>query len=188
MILRAALVALAAEFSFAIGVVAGALLGQLVGTAFNFVVRSGRSLASTLLQGLTLGLVSGFAAIAVAIWLGRYLGVPDSWLIWLALVPPAIGEFGHWMNRFSLRHLGRPNKGLFMPLGRVHAAAWELYKTPTFHYYRYVLNVQHGENPESEKYGREAYQTTMQDLGKAIIGMIGGVGLVLWLAMKFLFG
>jgi len=188
MILRAAVVALAADLSFAIGIVVGALLGQLIGTAFNFLVRSGRSLVSTLLQGITLGFVSGLAAIGVSIWLGRYLGLPNAWSLWLALVPPAIGEFGYWLNRFSLCHLGRPNKGIFMPLGRVHAAAWEFFKTPTFHYYRHVLNVENGESPDSDKYGRAAYQKTLEDLARAVVGMVGGVGLALWFVARIASG
>lgn len=182
----ALLVALLADIAFALGILLGAVLAQVVATVFNFLRVSRRSLMSAILQGITVGLVAGIAGLWTAIALGRYFGLPDPWLIWLAVIPPALGEFGHWMNRFSLRHLGRPDKSVFMPLGRLHAAAWEFFKSPTFHYYRYIINTERGESADSDKFGREAYQLTLWHLGKAICGLAVGAALSMWLLSRAL--
>ncbi len=120
------LVALGSELAFVIGLFIGSIVSGLV-TLLVHAIRGFWRLSAVraLVQGAVCGLFAGAACLWVAVELGRTWSVPDGRLLCLAIVPPIVGEFGHFLNRFSLRHRGKPDTGFFVPLGRLHAAAWE---------------------------------------------------------------
>src|SRR5207249_9338457 len=101
------------------------IVAMYAGMAITIIRGTGRlSIARAVFQGTICGLLAGAGGFSTTTMLGRSLSLPDSWLFWMAIGAPTVGEFGHFLNRFSLRHRGKPDSGLFAPLGRLHAAAW----------------------------------------------------------------
>src|SRR4051812_2482476 len=99
------LVALASELTFLIGLIVGNIVCASAALAITDIGGSCRvSAMRAILVGAIAGLFAGTAGLRITILLGRALSLPDQWLIWLAVVPPFLGEFGHFLNRFSLRH------------------------------------------------------------------------------------
>jgi hypothetical protein len=122
--IKALVVALVSELSFVIALVIGGIISVLAALAVTAVRGYARlTRVRAVLQGVVTGLVAGAAGLWVAIELGRSLSVPDSWLLWLAAIPPILGEFGDFWRRFYLQYIGRPDTGVFVPLGRLHGAA-----------------------------------------------------------------
>jgi hypothetical protein len=170
------LVALASELSFLIGIFVGWVTSGFAALAIVAMRGSGRlSVARALLQGMLCGLVAETAGLGVAAQLGRRLSVPDQWLFWIAITPPILGEFGHFLNRFSLRHRGRPDTGLFVPLGRLHAAAWAPFRRDI-----YTLGL--GMFSESDPGDIPLLAVRKADwfLGRAIWGFLIGVAVSMW--------
>src|ERR1043166_3175746 len=119
------LVAAGSELAFVIALVVGTFLSMLISFAVTAIRGVGRlSVTRAVCQGVIAGLVAGSAGLWTAVHLGRAASMPANEFIWLAAIPPLLGELGYFLNRFSLRHLGRPDAGMYVPLGRLHAAAW----------------------------------------------------------------
>jgi hypothetical protein len=178
-IIYTVLVALASEASFVVGLLIGSIVSAFAALMITAIRGSGRlSALRAILQGTICGLFAGTAGLWAAISLGRALSLPDQGLFWLAVVPPFLGEFGHFLNRFSLRHMGKPDAGVFVPLGRLHGAAWEPFRQGIFHNALEVFR----EN-EQEDIPALAAQKAIWFTGRACLGLfIGAVISMWWLA------
>ena len=170
------LVALASELSFLIGLIIGSIVSAFAALAIVFIRGSWRlSAIRAILQGTITGLFAGTAGLWVAVSLGRVLSLPSQWLMWLAVAPPFLGEFGHFLNRFSLRHMGRTDTGVFVPLGRLHGAAWEPFRQGIFHN---ALEVFRESDPEDIKV--LAAQKAIWFTGRACFGLVIGAVISMW--------
>lgn len=154
-ILYSLITALAGELSFVIGLVIGSIVSIFGSFAFTILFwiippRGGGRFSAirAFFQGACSGLVAGLFGLLAVIFLGRYLSVPDHWLLLLAIVPPFMGEFGNFIDRFLLKNNGTPNRGLFVPLGRVHAAAKAPFENNNYHKALYVFRER---QPEETK-------------------------------------
>ena len=171
------LVALASELSFVVGIFVGSIMSSFAALAITAVRGYGRlSTARAFLQGTIIGFVAGISGLGVAVMLGRSLSVPSSWLLWLALVPPILGEFGHFLNRFSLRYRGKPNTGVFVPLGRLHAAAWVPLRRNI-----YTLGLEVFRDSEPQDIPYLAVQKADWFIGRAFWGLAIGAAFSVWL-------
>jgi hypothetical protein len=185
--IMAFLVAVVSELSFVFGIVVGWLASALtviaitaalgirqLSTVRAFLLSTGRAF----LQGTVCGLAAGTAGLGVAVVLGRRLSVPDRWIFWAVIMPPILGEFGHFLNRFSLRHTGKPDTGLFVPLGRLHAAAWAFFRRET-----YTLALEVFKENKPEDIPSLAIRKADRLLGRAILGaLVGTIFGMCWVA------
>lgn len=95
------LVALASELAFLIGLLIGSIVSIFAAMTITSIRGQGRlSTIRALLQGAISGVIAGTAGLWVAVSLGRALSLPEQGLIWIAAVPPILGELGHFLNRF----------------------------------------------------------------------------------------
>ena len=175
-ILYTLLVALASELSFLVGLIIGSIVLLFAGTMVTAIRGIGYLTAlRAFSQGLISGLFAGAAGIWVAVSLGRALSLPDHRLIWLAVIPPLLGEFGHFLNRFSLRHIGRPDTGAYVPLGRLHEAAWEPFR-------KFIFSLAHEAFRENapEDIPVFAAQKAIWFTGRACFGLIVGSLISMW--------
>ena len=178
--IRALVVALAAELSFLIGLLIGSIASGFGALAITAIRGWGRlSFVRALLQGTIAGLIAGGMGLWVAVTLGRSLSVPDRWLIWLAAIPPIVGEFGHFLNRFSLRHRGKPDTGIYVFLGRPHGAAWEPFRQGIFR-----LAIEAFKENDPEDIPVFAYQKTIWFIGRASWGLLIGAIISMWLIAR----
>jgi hypothetical protein len=175
--IKAFLVAIVSEVSFLIGIFIGSIVSLFAGLVAITAIRgSGQfSVARALLQGAICGLVAGTAGFWVAAMLGRSLSLPDQWLLWIAVVPPIVGEFGHFLNRFSLRHRGKPDTGVFVPLGRLHAAAWAPFRRAI-----YTLGLEIFRENDPDDIPLLAVRKADWFLGWVILGCVVGVAVSMW--------
>ncbi len=180
-------VAVACEFSFLLGLVLGCTVVTLVPTTTG---SWKPSMLKAIIEGVIIGLFAGTACLWVARLLGNWLAVPSSWWIWLAFALPVLGEFGHFLKRLSLRLRGTPNRGVFMPLGRVHAAAWEFLASGTFSELSFKLKRateftsasanNEVATPDSHEIGVLAFRETNLFIMRALWGAVLGAALVAW--------
>ena len=174
--INAIIVTLASELSFLIGIGIGSFISIFPALLVTAVRGSGMlSSMRAFLQGAITGIVAGAVGIWVTVTLGRSLSVPDSWLFWIAIIPPIIGEFGHFLNRFSLRHRGKPDTGLFVPLGRLHMVAWEPFRKSIN---TLSLEVFRENDPKDIPF--LSYQKTNWFIGRVILGFLFGVVISMW--------
>ena len=173
------LVTIASELSFLIGIIVGTFTSGLAALASTAMRGSGRlSVVRALLQGILTGLVAGAAGLGVSVMLGRSLHVSDRWLFWIAVTPPIIGEFGHFLRRLSLRRNGRPGTGLFAPLGLLHAAAWA-----PFRRFAYTLGLELFRENDPKEIPHLAVLKADWFVGWAISGSVIGVAVSMgWLS------
>jgi hypothetical protein len=171
------LVALASELLFVVGIFVGSIVSSFAALAITVLRGSGRlSTARALLQGMIIGFVAGTSGLGVAVMLGRSLSVPNSWLLWLALIPPILGEFGHFLNRFSLRYRGKPDTGAFVPLGRLHAAAWVPLRRNI-----YTLGLEVFRDSEPQDIPYLAVRKADWFIARAVWGVVIGAAFSVWL-------
>ena len=175
-ILYTLLVALPSELSFLVGLIIGSIVSMFAAMMVTAIRGTGHLTAMRAIsQGLISGLFAGAAGIWVAVSLGRVLSLPDSRLIWLAVIPPILGEFGHFLNRFSLRHIGRPDTGMYVPLGRLHGAAWEPFRQGIF---RLAHEAFRDNAPEDIPVF--AAQKAIWFTGRACFGLVVGSAISMW--------
>jgi hypothetical protein len=176
------IVALGSELAFIIGLFIGSIVSALVSVAITAVRGCGQfSTLRALVQGWVCGLFAGTACGWVAVKLGRSLSVPEGRLIWLAIVPPILGEFGHFLNRFSLRYGGKPDTGVFVPLGRLHRAAWAPIRRGIF---TIALEVLKGSGAEDTP--ALAVRKADSFIGWMCCGVAGGAAISIWWLAKVL--
>ncbi len=158
---HAFLVALASELSFVAGFLVGTFLSVLAGFAMAMILNSSRlSTGRALLQGAIIGLVAGASCIWVAMTLGNKLSVPNSWLLWLALAPPLLGQIG------------------LFPLNRLSKVAWMPLLQSVF-----AHNTLGGDSP-TDNIRAEALLKTDWFIRRAFWGVAVGVAISAWYLVR----
>jgi hypothetical protein len=134
-VIKVLLVAVVSEVCFLVAILIGSPVSSLGIEAIGMTIGSRPySAAKALLTGAICGSVAGIAGLWVATALGRSLSLPEHWLLWVAVVPPLVGEYGYLLNRFSLRVRGEPDTGVFAPLGRWHQLVWYPLRSSVYHF------------------------------------------------------
>jgi hypothetical protein len=175
--IAAVLDACASEIAFLLGIIVGTAVASIARLAV-LATTSGRSSLSgarALFDGTVSGVIAGAAGLSLAIALGRRLSVPGSWMLWIVTVPPAVGEFGHFLNRFSLRFRHKPDSGLLAPLGRAHGAAW----APLRRLY-FTLGVELFKGEDSEQIPLLAVRRADWCVDRAVFGLAIGAAVSIW--------
>jgi hypothetical protein len=161
MLFNILLALLGAELAFLVALLVGLLLAILAGMLATTLRGVGYlSMTRAIGQGVIAGVLAGTSAYWAASWIAGARALPHGWVFWLAIALPFYGEFGDFLNRFSLRYRGKPDSGIFVPLGRLHMVVKEPFRTNVFHLATYIFA-----NQEPDEVGKLAYRKMMWFVG-----------------------
>ena len=119
------------EISFIIGILLGTLINPI---SFFILWRSvgSFSIIRALVQGVIVGVTASLICCYSTLWITKVFSLPVPSIIWVIILLPALGEVGHFFNRFSIQHTGKADTGFYTILGRLHKAAWEPFRSGVF--------------------------------------------------------
>ena len=197
-VLGALVAGVCSELAFVLALLPGYLCSSVVALMLRLLLSAlgrpsiGRALfqfiGRAVFQGAVVGPVAGVAALWVSVRVGGHFALPPASLLWIAFTGPALGEFGDFLRRSSLRNTGRPNTGVLAPLGRLHGAAKAMLMTGVYEETLLLLRGHGGQEDaaaEPDDTQARAARIAVWFIDVMSWGLaVGALASMLWLAMS----